>query len=158
MYMYYHQSSRLCEKLYSPELFCLFILAILHFQGCICMLLPVSLTMLSADHIHSWDAHSQGVRLHLLIWEHHVLNPKKDKKNHELTMIVVTRRTTSRHLASLFCGSLNVAISCRITFTPTVQHCSMATVIGLCLRLKLMQNYPPHFKVLICSVFLEFLL
>ncbi|OQU90915.1 hypothetical protein SORBI_3001G072800 [Sorghum bicolor] len=35
----------------------------------------------------------------------------------------------------------------RITFTPTVQHCSMATVIGLCLRLKLMQNFPPHFKV-----------
>ncbi|XP_022679026.1 probable protein kinase At2g41970 isoform X3 [Setaria italica] len=34
----------------------------------------------------------------------------------------------------------------RITFTPTVQHCSMATVIGLCLRLKLMQNFPPHFK------------
>jgi len=34
----------------------------------------------------------------------------------------------------------------------------MATVIGLCLRLKLMQNYPPHFKVLLCSVFLEFLL
>ncbi|KAF8659412.1 hypothetical protein HU200_058625 [Digitaria exilis] len=37
-----------------------------------------------------------------------------------------------------------------ITFTPTVQHCSMATVIGLCLRLKLMQNFPPHFKVLLC--------
>uniref|UniRef100_A0A453DW85 MIP18 family-like domain-containing protein n=1 Tax=Aegilops tauschii subsp. strangulata TaxID=200361 RepID=A0A453DW85_AEGTS len=28
----------------------------------------------------------------------------------------------------------------RITFTPTVQQCSMSTVIGLCLRLKLMQN------------------
>ncbi|XP_052150672.1 protein AE7-like 1 [Oryza glaberrima] len=35
----------------------------------------------------------------------------------------------------------------QITFTPTVQHCSMATVIGLCLRLKLMQNFPPHFKI-----------
>ncbi|WVZ60738.1 hypothetical protein U9M48_010720 [Paspalum notatum var. saurae] len=35
----------------------------------------------------------------------------------------------------------------QITFTPTVQHCSMATIIGLCLRLKLMQNFPPHFKV-----------
>lgn len=85
------------------------------------------------------------------------LNPPKDKKNPELTLTVETWRTMSRHLASLFCGSLNVAISCRITFTPTVQHCSMATVIGLCLRLKLMQNFPPHFKVLIllCSVFLE---
>uniref|UniRef100_A0A1D1XXY3 MIP18 family protein At1g68310 n=1 Tax=Anthurium amnicola TaxID=1678845 RepID=A0A1D1XXY3_9ARAE len=35
----------------------------------------------------------------------------------------------------------------KITFTPTVQHCSMATVIGLCLRVKLMRCFPPHFKV-----------
>ncbi|XP_020272607.1 protein AE7-like 1 [Asparagus officinalis] len=35
----------------------------------------------------------------------------------------------------------------RITFTPTVQHCSMATVIGLCLRVKLMRCFPPHYKV-----------
>nr|CAD1841439.1 unnamed protein product [Ananas comosus var. bracteatus] len=35
----------------------------------------------------------------------------------------------------------------QITFTPTVQHCSMATVIGLCLRVKLMHCFPPHFKV-----------
>ncbi|KAK9165541.1 hypothetical protein Scep_000732 [Stephania cephalantha] len=34
-----------------------------------------------------------------------------------------------------------------ITFTPTIQHCSMATVIGLCLRVKLMNSFPPHFKV-----------
>ncbi|PNY10525.1 protein FAM96A [Trifolium pratense] len=34
-----------------------------------------------------------------------------------------------------------------ITFTPTVRHCSMVTVIGLCLRLKLKHHFPPHFKV-----------
>ncbi|KAI3969869.1 hypothetical protein MKX01_038337 [Papaver californicum] len=34
-----------------------------------------------------------------------------------------------------------------ITFTPTIQHCSMATVIGLCLRVKLMRYFPPHFKL-----------
>uniref|UniRef100_A0A803L6S5 MIP18 family-like domain-containing protein n=1 Tax=Chenopodium quinoa TaxID=63459 RepID=A0A803L6S5_CHEQI len=34
-----------------------------------------------------------------------------------------------------------------ITFTPTVQHCSMATVIGLCLRVKLKHYFPPHYKV-----------
>uniref|UniRef100_A0A803MVW6 Aminotransferase class I/classII large domain-containing protein n=1 Tax=Chenopodium quinoa TaxID=63459 RepID=A0A803MVW6_CHEQI len=37
--------------------------------------------------------------------------------------------------------------SIRITFTPTVQHCSMATVIGLCLRVKLKHYFPPHYKV-----------
>lgn len=35
----------------------------------------------------------------------------------------------------------------RITFTPTVQHCSMATIIGLSLRLKLLRCLPPRFKV-----------
>ncbi|WMV18127.1 hypothetical protein MTR67_011512 [Solanum verrucosum] len=34
-----------------------------------------------------------------------------------------------------------------ITFTPTIQHCTMATVIGLCLREKLKNCFPPHFKV-----------
>eukprot|EP00262_Sarcandra_glabra_P008758 TRINITY_DN22475_c0_g1_i1.p1 TRINITY_DN22475_c0_g1~~TRINITY_DN22475_c0_g1_i1.p1 ORF type:complete len:155 (-),score=27.72 TRINITY_DN22475_c0_g1_i1:214-678(-) len=34
-----------------------------------------------------------------------------------------------------------------ITFTPTVQHCNLASVIGLCLRVKLMHCFPPHFKV-----------
>uniref|UniRef100_A0A2C9WCB8 Uncharacterized protein n=1 Tax=Manihot esculenta TaxID=3983 RepID=A0A2C9WCB8_MANES len=33
-----------------------------------------------------------------------------------------------------------------ITFTPTIQHCSMATVIGLCLRVKLQECFPPHYK------------
>ncbi|KAI8003674.1 Protein AE7 [Camellia lanceoleosa] len=35
----------------------------------------------------------------------------------------------------------------RVTFTPTVEHCSMTTVIGLCLRVKLMRSLPLHYKV-----------
>ncbi|XP_077247294.1 protein AE7-like isoform X2 [Tasmannia lanceolata] len=34
-----------------------------------------------------------------------------------------------------------------VTFTPTVEHCSMATVIGLCIRVKLMRSLPSHYKV-----------
>ncbi|KAJ6712145.1 hypothetical protein OIU79_008373, partial [Salix purpurea] len=34
----------------------------------------------------------------------------------------------------------------RVTFTPTVEHCSMATVIGLCLRVKLMRSLPQRYK------------
>jgi len=34
-----------------------------------------------------------------------------------------------------------------VTFTPTVEHCSMATVIGLCLRVKLMRSLPSQYKV-----------
>ncbi|KAK9802584.1 hypothetical protein WJX73_007562 [Symbiochloris irregularis] len=35
----------------------------------------------------------------------------------------------------------------RLNFTPTVAHCSMATLIGLSLRVKLMRSLPPRFKV-----------
>lgn len=35
----------------------------------------------------------------------------------------------------------------RVQFTPTVQHCSMATLIGLCIRVKLMKSLPKRFKI-----------
>ena len=35
----------------------------------------------------------------------------------------------------------------RIEFTPTVEHCSMATLIGLCIRVKLLRILPPRFKL-----------
>lgn len=34
-----------------------------------------------------------------------------------------------------------------IMFTPTIPHCSMATLIGLCLRVKLLRSLPSRFKV-----------
>ncbi|KAG1678017.1 hypothetical protein FOA52_000813 [Chlamydomonas sp. UWO 241] len=34
-----------------------------------------------------------------------------------------------------------------VSFTPTVPHCSMATLIGLCLRVKLLRCLPTRFKV-----------
>jgi len=34
-----------------------------------------------------------------------------------------------------------------IGFTPTVPHCSMATLIGLCLRVKLLRSLPSRFRV-----------
>ncbi|KAJ4966843.1 hypothetical protein NE237_018692 [Protea cynaroides] len=34
-----------------------------------------------------------------------------------------------------------------ITFTPTVEHCSMATIIGLCIKVKLMRSIPSRYKV-----------
>ena len=43
--------------------------------------------------------------------------------------------------------TLKTPCLCRVQFTPTVQHCSMATLIGLCLRVKLMQTLPARFKV-----------
>jgi len=34
-----------------------------------------------------------------------------------------------------------------ICFTPTIPHCSMATLIGLCIRVKLLRSLPSRFKV-----------
>eukprot|EP00953_Heterococcus_sp_UTEX-ZZ885_P036502 18796-Heterococcus_DN1.PRE.7 len=34
-----------------------------------------------------------------------------------------------------------------VLFTPTIPHCSMATLIGLCIRVKLLRSLPPRFKV-----------
>jgi metal-sulfur cluster biosynthetic enzyme len=36
-----------------------------------------------------------------------------------------------------------------VQFTPTIPHCSMATLIGLCLRVKLLRVLPSRFKVTI---------
>mmetsp|Transcript_6212 Transcript_6212/g.6416 ORF Transcript_6212/g.6416 Transcript_6212/m.6416 type:complete len:162 (+) Transcript_6212:67-552(+) len=36
-----------------------------------------------------------------------------------------------------------------VRFTPTVPHCSMATLIGLCIRVKLLRSIPSRFKVTI---------
>lgn len=35
----------------------------------------------------------------------------------------------------------------KINFTPTIPHCSMATLIGLSIRVKLLRALPPRFKV-----------
>lgn len=34
-----------------------------------------------------------------------------------------------------------------VSFTPTIPHCSMATLIGLSMRVKLMRSLPSRFKV-----------
>jgi len=34
-----------------------------------------------------------------------------------------------------------------VRFTPTIPHCSMATLIGLCLRVKLTRSLPRRYKV-----------
>ena len=35
----------------------------------------------------------------------------------------------------------------KVDFTPTIPNCSMATLIGLMIRVKLLRYLPPRFKV-----------
>lgn len=37
--------------------------------------------------------------------------------------------------------------SVKVNFTPTIPHCSMATLIGLCIRVQLLRSLPARFKV-----------
>merc|ERR1711991_1016749 len=37
--------------------------------------------------------------------------------------------------------------TCDLLFTPTIPHCSMATLIGLCIRVKLLRSLPGRFKL-----------
>ena len=41
----------------------------------------------------------------------------------------------------------NKASKVHIQFTPTIPHCSMATLIGLSIRVQLLRALPPRFKV-----------
>ena len=36
---------------------------------------------------------------------------------------------------------------CRVEFTPTIPHCSMATLIGLSIQVKLLRSMPSNFKI-----------
>lgn len=38
----------------------------------------------------------------------------------------------------------------KVQFTPTIPHCSMATLIGLAIRVRLLRSLPERFKV--CSI------
>ncbi|EQC29359.1 hypothetical protein SDRG_12823 [Saprolegnia diclina VS20] len=41
----------------------------------------------------------------------------------------------------------NATSRVKVQFTPTIPHCSMATLIGLCIRVKLLRSLPKRFKV-----------
>lgn len=41
-----------------------------------------------------------------------------------------------------------------IEFTPTIPHCSMATLIGLSIKVKLLRSLPDRFKVCFLTVYL----
>ena len=53
-------------------------------------------------------------------------------------------------LASVTVDDSNSRVT--LVFTPTVPHCSMSTLIGLCLRVRLLRSLPPRFKV---DIFVE---
>lgn len=57
---------------------------------------------------------------------------------------------TLEQLAVVRCEHITVDLSryyVRVDFTPTIPHCSMATLIGLCIRVRLMRALPYAYEV-----------
>jgi len=48
---------------------------------------------------------------------------------------------------SAISGGCSTQSIVNVRFTPTIPHCSMATLIGLCLQVKLLRSLPPRFKI-----------
>ena len=62
---------------------------------------------------------------------------------------------TLEQLSVVDLGNVDVddeARSVDVRFTPTVPHCSMSTLIGLSLRVKLLRSLPPRLKVRVSIV------
>lgn len=48
----------------------------------------------------------------------------------------------------------NVKNFVNITYTPTIPHCSMATLIGLCIRVQLLRTLPSRYRIVDSSCFM----
>lgn len=85
-----------------------------------------------------YDEHSRDVFDELEIFEHlrHINDPE-----HPLTLEQL--KVVQLDLINVSDEDNKVSVS----FTPTIPHCSMATLIGLCIRVKLIRSLPPRFKV-----------
>lgn len=73
-----------------------------------------------------------------LITEHirHVNDPEHPLSLEQLNVVSLDNVTVSDQLSTV-----------HIYFTPTIPHCSMATLIGLSLRVKLLRSLPPRYKI-----------
>jgi len=67
----------------------------------------------------------------------------KDIQDPEHPLTLQQLNVIERHNIHLNNGTSRV----KIFFTPTVPHCSMSTLIGLSIRVKLLRSLPPRFKV-----------
>ncbi|KAI3657163.1 hypothetical protein MP638_005024 [Amoeboaphelidium occidentale] len=61
----------------------------------------------------------------------------------QLNVVRLDHITVEDGTESTESGNLSVAVE----FTPTIPHCSMATLIGLCIRVKLLRSLPVRAKV-----------
>ncbi|KAF7273543.1 hypothetical protein GWI33_013759 [Rhynchophorus ferrugineus] len=69
-----------------------------------------------------------------------IKDPEKPSTLEELNVIYEDGVTIKQNLEH----NINIV---RVEFNPTVPHCSLATLIGLCIRIKLQRNMPYPIKL-----------
>lgn len=75
-------------------------------------------------------------------------NNDDDDDNDENAMFQQEEPSSVSHVPSTKMTSPSSTLSTvHVRFTPTIPHCSMATLIGLCLRVKLIRSLPSRFKI-----------
>ena len=86
----------------------------------------------------------------------HINDPEHPLTLEQLHVVTVSIRSVpplrpnlhvDRHAAQLEQISLGAGCAVTVRFTPTIPHCSMATLIGLCIRVKLSRCLPRRYKV-----------
>ena len=78
-----------------------------------------------------------------LIDSHEIYDPIRDIKDPEHPHTLEQLRVAQQGLITVDDTRGRV----HINFTPTIPHCSMATLIGLCIRVKLLRSLPTRFKI-----------
>lgn len=78
------------------------------------------------------------------IFEH--IRRVRDPEHENLTLEQL-RVTTLQNVSVEESKNGHTLSSITVQFTPTIPHCSMATLIGLCLTVKLLRSMPPRFKL-----------
>ena len=64
---------------------------------------------------------------------------------YELLPVCCTSRHHQRFSSFIILQVDNVSNAVSVLFTPTIPHCSMATLIGLSIRVKLLRSLPPRY-------------
>ena len=75
--------------------------------------------------------------------DHEVYDLIRDIKDPEHPHTLEQLRVAQRNLVTVDDARGRV----HVNFTPTIPHCSMATLIGLCIRVKLLRSLPTRFKI-----------
>ncbi|RYG51209.1 DUF59 domain-containing protein [archaeon] len=94
-----------------------------------------------SSHAHKVPTRRRAARTHGTTARHAELIRHLNDPEHPLTLEQLKVTSLENVVVDDDCSTVD------IQFTPTIPHCTMATLIGLCIRVKLIRALPARFKV-----------